>query len=91
MDHFQAIYAARTAEYHQMIAAEDPDPKYVEWLTGLRRAPLLIFAFACPSASPADSPSPRNSSNTVAVVSVLSCFIIFLLESSEHFDLAGRL
>lgn len=28
------------------IAAEDPDEKYVEWITGLRRAPLLILAFA---------------------------------------------
>ena len=28
------------------IAAENPDEKYVEWITGLRRAPLLIFAFA---------------------------------------------
>jgi nitroreductase len=28
------------------IAAETVDEKYVEWVTGLRRAPLLIFAFA---------------------------------------------
>lgn len=28
------------------ISAADPDPKYVEWITGLRRAPLLILAFA---------------------------------------------
>ncbi|GAB3947895.1 hypothetical protein GCM10029976_078010 [Kribbella albertanoniae] len=28
------------------ITAKDPDPKYVEWITGLRRAPLLILAFA---------------------------------------------
>ena len=28
------------------IAAEDPDEKYVEWITGLRRAPLLVLAFA---------------------------------------------
>jgi nitroreductase len=28
------------------ISAADPDEKYVEWITGLRRAPLLILAFA---------------------------------------------
>lgn len=28
------------------IAAADADEKYVEWITGLRRAPLLILAFA---------------------------------------------
>ena len=33
-------------ERYWRIAAEDPDPKYVDWVTGLRRAPLLILAFA---------------------------------------------
>ena len=33
-------------ERYWRIAAEDPDPKYVDWITGLRRAPLLILAFA---------------------------------------------
>ncbi|MGW6279963.1 nitroreductase family protein [Kribbella sp. NPDC055071] len=33
-------------ERYWQIAAEDPDEKYVEWITGLRRAPLLILAFA---------------------------------------------
>ena len=33
-------------ERYWRIAAEDADEKYVEWLTGLRRAPLLILAFA---------------------------------------------
>ena len=30
-------------ERYWRIAAEDPDLKYVEWVTGLRRAPLLIL------------------------------------------------
>ncbi|MEV5966225.1 nitroreductase family protein [Kribbella sp. NPDC051952] len=33
-------------ERYWQIAAKDPDEKYVEWITGLRRAPLLILAFA---------------------------------------------
>jgi nitroreductase len=33
-------------ERYWSIAAETVDEKYVEWVTGLRRAPLLIFAFA---------------------------------------------
>ena len=33
-------------ERYWRIAAEDPDEKYVDWITGLRRAPLLILAFA---------------------------------------------
>ena len=33
-------------ERYWRISAEDPDEKYVEWITGLRRAPLLILAFA---------------------------------------------
>jgi nitroreductase len=33
-------------ERYWRISAEDPDQKYVEWITGLRRAPLLILAFA---------------------------------------------
>jgi nitroreductase len=33
-------------ERYWRIAAENPDEKYVEWITGLRRAPLLILAFA---------------------------------------------
>jgi len=33
-------------ERYWSIAAENPDEKYVGWITGLRRAPLLIFAFA---------------------------------------------
>jgi nitroreductase len=33
-------------ERYWRIAAENPDEKYVEWVTGLRRAPLLILAFA---------------------------------------------
>ncbi len=33
-------------ERYWRIAAENADEKYVEWLTGLRRAPLLILAFA---------------------------------------------
>src|ERR1700730_11388059 len=59
------------------------------WTDTFAHAPtscsLLIFTFACPSASPAGSPSPRNSSNIVVVVSVLSRFIIFLPESSDTF------
>src|SRR4051812_37840733 len=57
MDHFQAIYAARAAEYHQMIAAEDLDGQLLPALervtslrgkriidlgTGTGRLPLLI-------------------------------------------------
>ena len=33
-------------ERYWRIAAENPDEKYVDWITGLRRAPLLILAFA---------------------------------------------
>ncbi|GAA1668862.1 nitroreductase family protein [Kribbella sp. NPDC056951] len=33
-------------ERYWKIAAANPDEKYVEWITGLRRAPLLILAFA---------------------------------------------
>ncbi|MFF0264600.1 nitroreductase family protein [Kribbella sp. NPDC004536] len=33
-------------ERYWQISAENPDEKYVEWITGLRRAPLLILAFA---------------------------------------------
>src|SRR5215207_2837552 len=57
MDHFQAIYAARAAEYHQMIAAEDLDgqllpaiervaslrgKRVIDLGTGTGRLPLLI-------------------------------------------------
>jgi len=57
MDHFQAIYAARAAEYHRMIAAEDLDgrllpaiervasprgKRVVDLGTGTGRLPLLI-------------------------------------------------
>lgn len=28
------------------VAAPDPDPKYVQWIEGLQRAPVLILAFA---------------------------------------------
>lgn len=57
MDHFQAIYAARAAEYHQMIAAEDADgqllpalervaaprgKRIVDLGTGTGRLPLLL-------------------------------------------------
>jgi ubiquinone/menaquinone biosynthesis C-methylase UbiE len=57
MDHFQAIYAARAAEYHQMIAAEDRDGRLLPAIervsplrgkrmldlgTGTGRLPLLI-------------------------------------------------
>jgi ubiquinone/menaquinone biosynthesis C-methylase UbiE len=59
MDHFQAIYAARAAEYHQMIAAEDTDAqllpaierivslrgkRVIDLGTGTGRLPLLIGA-----------------------------------------------
>src|SRR5690349_3379504 len=57
MDHFQAIYAARAAEYHRMIAAEDLDgrllpaiervaslrgKRVIDLGTGTGRLPLLI-------------------------------------------------
>src|SRR6476469_2930637 len=57
MEHFQAIYAARAAEYHQMIAAEDLDgrllpaiervallrgKRVIDLGTGTGRLPLLI-------------------------------------------------
>src|SRR5215212_2968139 len=57
MEHFQAIYALRAAEYHQMIAAEDLDGRLLPALervaslrakrvidlgTGTGRLPLLI-------------------------------------------------
>ena len=57
MEHFQAIYAARAAEYHQMIAAEDLDGRLLPAIervvslrgkrvidvgTGTGRLPLLI-------------------------------------------------
>ena len=61
MDHFQAIYAARAAEYHQMIAAEDTDAqllpaiervaplrgkRVIDLGTGTGRIPLLIGGLA---------------------------------------------
>src|SRR4029079_2106296 len=57
MEHFQAIYAARAAEYHRMIAAEDLDgqllpaiqrvaslrgKRVIDLGTGTGRLPLLI-------------------------------------------------
>ena len=57
MDHFQAIYAGRAAEYHRMIAAEDQDgrllpaiervaslrgKRVIDLGTGTGRLPLLI-------------------------------------------------
>ncbi|HEU5099813.1 MAG TPA: class I SAM-dependent methyltransferase [Roseiflexaceae bacterium] len=57
MEHFEAIYAARAAEYHQMIAAEDADgqlllaiervvsprgKRIVDLGTGTGRLPLLL-------------------------------------------------
>jgi ubiquinone/menaquinone biosynthesis C-methylase UbiE len=61
MDHFQAIYAARAAEYHRMIAAEDHDGQLLPAIervaplhgkrvldlgTGTGRLPLLIGGMA---------------------------------------------
>jgi ubiquinone/menaquinone biosynthesis C-methylase UbiE len=61
MDHFQAIYAARAAEYHRMIAAEDHDGQLLPAIervaqlrgkrvldlgTGTGRLPLLIDGLA---------------------------------------------
>ena len=61
MDHFQAIYAARAAEYHRMIAAEDTDAqllpaiervaplrgkRVIDLGTGTGRLPLLVGSLA---------------------------------------------
>ena len=45
MDHFQAIYSARAAEYHQMIAAEDADGQLlpaIERVAAVRGKRILV-------------------------------------------------